>query len=86
MNWLEVKHALRREQSFDPVDMSDPLSKQYFPFPGQTPLVLLMRSRCADHRANLPLAACPSHQGAQQLLHVDAIRLGPSTAAVNRDR
>ena len=42
--------------------------------------------RGPHHRAHLPLAAPPCHQGAQHRLRVDAVRFGPATAAVHRNR
>src|SRR6185436_5647904 len=38
------------------------------------------------HRADLPLATHPGHEGAQELHAVDLVRLGAAVAPVDRDR
>ncbi len=49
---FKAKHALRRQQSLDPVHMPGPLSHQCFPFSGQSTFILLCQARWPHHRAN----------------------------------
>jgi hypothetical protein len=72
---LEVAHPLGHQQTFDPPRALDALLDQPLAFAAAATPVLLLGARHADHAADLPLAAMPCHQRAQQAGQVDAIGL-----------
>ena len=83
---LVVGDALREQQSFDPVDVLDPLDGQRLALAANPAAVFVFRRRHPDHGTDARLAALVSEQRANQGLAVDPVGLGPATPTRGRDR
>jgi hypothetical protein len=63
-----------------------PLLDQHAALARQPPPILRLGAGRLHHRADLPLAAGPGHQGAHQRLAVDGIGLGAAGAPIDGNR
>src|ERR1051325_5126121 len=83
---LVAKDPLRKEQPFDPVDVSHPLADQRPALAADTSAVLLLRRWRPGHRTHPRLATLEGHQGAHQGLAIDPVGLRPPRSARGQDR
>ena len=70
-------HALGEQQSFDAIDVLDPLGDQHFALAAETAAVFFLGRRRFDHRAHPRFAALIRQQRAKQRLAVDPVSLRP---------
>jgi hypothetical protein len=77
---------LARQQALDAVDVLGLFVLEGQEFTPQLPLIFLGHCRHAHDAPNLFLAVVVTHQQAQQLAGIDAIRLGPPLPPVYLDR
>jgi len=82
----EADDTLVGEQTADPVAQPIALAHQLAAFARQPPNVLVLCRWRHHHAADLPIAATPQRQTADQLLAIDTIRFGIAPALRSQDR
>ena len=85
---LVAGYALGEQQSFDPVDVLDPLHDQHLALTAKPASVFIFRRWQPHHRANARFPALVGEQRANQSLAVDPVGLRPPPPArcCNRGR
>ena len=78
--------ALRKQQSFDPIDVQDPFVSQHSTLTAQASAVLFLGCGRLDHRAHTRLAALIRQKRAKQRLAVDPVGLSSPAPTRRRDR
>ncbi|NRQ15268.1 hypothetical protein BHMPCIPO_02516 [Ensifer sesbaniae] len=86
MHGFVALNALAQEQSFDAVDVENPLGDQRFTLSANPAAILFFGRWHPDHRANPWLSAFVCHQRADQRLAINSISLCPSVSARHRNR
>ena len=83
---LVTGYALGEQQSFDAIDVLDPLVDQHFALAAEAATIFFLGRRRFNHRAHSRFAALIRQQRAKQGLAVDPVGLGPPPPARRRDR
>jgi hypothetical protein len=83
---LVIAHPLGEQQTFDPVDVPDPLRGQRLAFPRRPAAVLLFHRRRPHHRAYPRLPAQPRQKHAQERFSIQPVRLCTPPPARCRNR
>src|SRR4029077_5923116 len=78
--------ALRKQQSFDPIDVQDPFVSQHSTLTAQASAVLFLGCGRLDHRAHTRLAALIRQKRAKQRLAVHPVGLSSPAPTRRRDR
>ena len=80
--------ALRKEQTFDPVDMLGALDDQDLALATDAPAIFVLDAGLSDHRTDAWLASLVGEQGADQRFAIDLVclRAPPSAGCRNRCR
>lgn len=86
MQGFVALNALVQEQSFDAVDVENPLGDQRFTLSANPAAILFFRRWHPGHRANPRLSTFVCHQRADQRLAINSISLCPSVSARHRNR
>ena len=69
--------TLPKQQTFDPINVSCPLTDQSLPFPVRATKTLLLNARDHDHRADMTLAAAPGDQRVKNTPDIYTVGLHP---------
>ena len=83
---LVAGYALGEQQSFDAIDVLDPLGDQHLALAAEAAAVFFLGRRRLDHRAHPRFAALVGQQRANQRLAVDPVGLRPPPPARCRNR
>src|SRR5277367_7027014 len=83
---LVIADPLRKQQTFDPIDMPYPLSGQRLALATNPAAVLVLRRGNPHHRTHPRLAPLERQQRPHQPLAIDLVGLGASATPRNRDR
>jgi hypothetical protein len=85
MQWLVACDALREKESFDPIDVADPLGGKFSALPDQSASVFLLWCYVSHHRADTRLSTLERQQRSHQGLAVDPVGFGSTRTARHRD-